>query len=281
MTATVGSSERPDWPLAVIFGAGGLGMAIATRLGQTHRLLIGDRDGAHLEASVGHLVAAGHDARGQRCDVTEADDLAALARTAADMGGVRSLAYVVGLSPSLGDFPSIMSVNIVGAARALLLFRAVVVPGGAALCVSSSAAHMQDAPAELLKLLDEPLQQELIAALTASLGDDATPATAYTLSKKALIRLCQREAAAWGQEGKRVVSLSPGLIATPQGALEFRNSPGKMKLFEAIPLGRECTMLEIAGVAEFLLSDRASYVNGVDLLVDGGLIGRLGTRKLG
>jgi NAD(P)-dependent dehydrogenase (short-subunit alcohol dehydrogenase family) len=51
-----------------------------------------------------------------------------------------------------------------------------------------------------------------------------------------------------------------------------------MKLFEAIPLGRECTMLEIAGIADFLLSDMASYVNGVDLLVDGGLVAKLGCR---
>jgi NAD(P)-dependent dehydrogenase (short-subunit alcohol dehydrogenase family) len=250
-------------------------------LGQSHRLLIADRDAAHLEARVASMVAAGHDARGHRCDVTNADDIAALASAAANLGGARALAYVVGLSPSLGDFASIISVNIVGAARALSLFREVIVPGGAALCVSSSAAHMQDAPGELLELLDDPLQADLVAKLVANLGEDATPATAYTLSKKALVRLCQREAAAWGLEGKRTVSLSPGLIATPQGALEFRNSPGKMQLFEAIPLGRECTMLEIAGVAEFLLSDRASYVNGVDLLVDGGLIGRLGTRRLG
>lgn len=274
-----GSSERPDWPLAVVFGAGGLGMAVARRLGLSHRLLVADRNAEHLAAQVSRLVEAGYDASGQMCDVTSAADMARLAETALRMGGVRALAYVVGLSPALGDFAAIMSVNLVGPALALERFRDVVsVPGGAALCIASSAAHMQPVAAPLLALLDAPLHPDLVPALAAALGDTATAATAYVLSKKALLRLCQREAVSWGRQGKRVVSLSPGLIATPQGAGEYRNSPGKMKLFEATPLGREGTMVEIAGVAEFLLSDKASYINGVDLLVDGGLIAAVGCR---
>jgi len=281
VTHVPGSSERPDWPLAVVFGAGGLGMAVARRLGLSHRLLIADRNAEHLETQMAALVAAGHDAVGQSCDVTRIDDIAHLAETARRLGGVRSLAYVVGLSPSLGDFAAILQVNLVGAANALAIFRDVMLPGGAALCVASSAAHMLPVPANLLALLDAPQREDLVPALRAALGEKANSATAYTLSKQSVLRLCRREAAAWGQQGKRVVSLSPGLIATPQGAGEYRNSPGKMKLFEAIPLGRECSMLEIAGIAEFLLSDTASYINGVDLLVDGGLVATLeGARPL-
>jgi NAD(P)-dependent dehydrogenase (short-subunit alcohol dehydrogenase family) len=278
MTQSPGSSERPDWPLAIVFGAGGLGMAVARQLGLSHRLLIADRDQEHLHEQIARLTDAGHDAKGLACDVTKVEDIARLAKMARQIGGVRALAYVVGLSPSLGDFASIMAVNLAGPARVLAAFLDVMVPGGAALCVSSSAAHMQPAPPDLLPLLDRPLQEDLIPALSAALGAGARPAMAYTLSKQALVRLCQREAGIWGRQGKRLVSLSPGLIATPQGAGEYRNSPGKMKLFESIPLARECTMLEIAGIADFLLSDKASYINGVDLLVDGGLIAALGCR---
>lgn len=278
MKHTPGSSARPDWPLAVVFGAGGLGMAVARRLGLSHRLLLLDRDPAHLDRQVEALAAAGHDVVAQACDVTRADDLARAAETAARLGGLRSLAYVVGLSPSLGDFAAIMAVNLVGPARALALFREVMAPGGAALCVSSSAAHMGRAPERLLPLLDDPLADGFVGKIAGELGAEASPASAYALSKQGLNRLCQREARNWGQRGARVVSLSPGLIATPQGAGEYRKSPGKMKLFEAVPLGRECSMLEVAGVAEFLLSDSASYITGTDLLVDGGLIAALGCR---
>ena len=69
--------------------------------------------------------------------------------------------------------------------------------------------------------------------------------------------------------------MSPGLIATPMGALEFEKSPGKRAMYEKSPLKRECTMLEIADVAEFLVSPRASFISGTDILVDGGLAAAL------
>jgi NAD(P)-dependent dehydrogenase (short-subunit alcohol dehydrogenase family) len=48
-----------------------------------------------------------------------------------------------------------------------------------------------------------------------------------------------------------------------------------MKLYERTPLKREGTMLEIADAIEFLVSDRASFISGTDLVVDGGLTGGL------
>ena len=96
-------------------------------------------------------------------------------------------------------------------------------------------------------------------------------AKAYQLSKAALVRMCRDRAAAWGARGARIVSLSPGLIATPMGALEFAAQPEKRRLLPLTPLGREGTMVEIADAVEFLLSDRASFITGIDLLVDGGI----------
>ena len=73
----------------------------------------------------------------------------------------------------------------------------------------------------------------------------------------------------------RILSLSPGLIATPMGAQEFERSPAKHKLLEAVALAREGTMLEIANVVAFLLSPQASFISGTDILVDGGMIATL------
>jgi len=91
--------------------------------------------------------------------------------------------------------------------------------------------------------------------------------------------MCRRDAFEWGKKGARIVSLSPGLIATPMGALEFQNQPMKYDLLAATPLQREGTMLEIANVVEFLASDRASFISGTDILVDGGLVGTLQQQK--
>lgn len=275
MVHEVGSSARPDLPLAVVVGAGGLGMAVARRLGLDYRLLLADRDEAHVTAQAAALRDAGYGATGLRCDVTCPEDIAVLAAQAADAGPVLALANVVGLSPSLGTFRTIMAVNLIGAAGIAQAFLPIMAPGGASVFISSSAAHMSPVPEALWPLLEQPRGAEMLDRLEAALGEDATPPQAYALSKAALNRLCQRQAAAWGARNCRINSLSPGLIATPQGAREFKHSPGKHKLLGAIPLARECTMLEIANIVSFLLSPQASFISGTDLLADGGMMAAL------
>jgi NAD(P)-dependent dehydrogenase (short-subunit alcohol dehydrogenase family) len=68
--------------------------------------------------------------------------------------------------------------------------------------------------------------------------------------------------------------MSPGTIATPMGAREMAGPSAavKRKLMEKLPLAREGTMVETADAIEFLASDRASYITGTDLLVDGGIV---------
>ena len=97
----------------------------------------------------------------------------------------------------------------------------------------------------------------------------------YSFAKYGLLLYARRHAAAWGARGARIVSLSPGMIATPMGAREFAANAHKRKMFEASPLKREGTMLEVADAVEFLASDRASFISGTDLLIDGGLTGAL------
>ena len=97
----------------------------------------------------------------------------------------------------------------------------------------------------------------------------------YMLSKFALMRMCRQQATAWGRRGARIVSLSPGLIASSQGALEFKNEPRKFDLLERTPLARQGSLLEIADTVDFLVSDRASFITGTDLLVDGGIAAAL------
>ena len=270
--AEIGSSERPDWPTAVVVGAGGLGMAVARRLGLSHRLLVADRDGDHVERQCAGLRGNGYDAQAVTCDVTRADDIGRLAATAAARPAVRTLANVVGLSPAARDFRAIMAVNLVGASGIADAFVDVLEAGGAGVFISSSAAHMQRVPDDLLPLLDDPLRDDFIDTLAATLGKDADANRAYALSKAGLNRMCRRNAVGWGKQALRIVSLSPGLIATPQGAESYKHSAGKVALFNAVPLGRECSMLEIANVVAFLASDQASYITGTDILVDGGLI---------
>jgi NAD(P)-dependent dehydrogenase (short-subunit alcohol dehydrogenase family) len=269
-----GSSERPDWPLAVVVGAGGMGMAVARRLSQRRRVLLADLDAARAEAAAQILREEGGDATGVACDVTDPTSVQALAEHVARLGGFQALAHVAGLSPAAQDFGLIVRVNLTGAALVAEALRPLASTGTAAILVASIAGHQVRPSEGVESLLGEPTAPDLAAKLAAALGpEQATPAAGYSLSKNGMIAYCRRQAAAWGERGARIVSLSPGLIATPMGAISYQVSPGKIELYKRIPLQREGTMLEIADAIEFLASDRASYISGTDLIVDGGLTG--------
>ncbi|MEW2397264.1 SDR family oxidoreductase [Streptomyces sp. NPDC046862] len=272
----LGTSRRPDWQLAVVIGAGGLGTAVARRLGQRHRVLVVDVDRARADAVARLLREEGGDADAAYCDITRPDTVEALAREVGGRGGFRILAHVAGLSPHAADFERIIRVNLTGPALVTRALLPIATPGSAAILIASLAAHTYSPSPSVEALLREPEDARTAERLAAELEpEDRTGATAYSLSKYGLLSLCRREAWAWGQKSARIVSLSPGLIATPMGAVEFSNSPVKHELYARTPLAREGTMLEIADAVEFLASDRASFISGTDVLVDGGLAGTL------
>lgn len=273
----LGSSERADLSLAVVIGAGTMGMAVARRLAQRHRVLLADLRGEHAEAQAAAMRAEGCDARGLACDVTDLAAIAALAARVAGLGGLGVLAHVAGLSPSLGDYTTIMRVNLRGVAQVAEALLPLARQGSAAVLIASLAAHNFRPSDAAVAVLQSPAAPDLAERLAAVIGaETATPPMAYVHAKWGILSYARRNAAAWGARGARIVSLSPGLIATSQGALEFENSPGKKAMYEKTPLAREGTMLEIADAVEFLVSKRASFISGTDLLVDGGLAGALG-----
>jgi NAD(P)-dependent dehydrogenase (short-subunit alcohol dehydrogenase family) len=272
----IGTSRRPDWRLAVVVGAGGMGMAAARRLAERRRVLIVDLDGARAEAAAAALRTDGGDATGLACDITDPAAVARLAAEVRTLGGFEALAHVAGLSPSMGDFRTIVRVNLMGAAMVAEALLPLAGQGTAAIFICSLAAHGAEPPERVAAVLRRASDPELAEKLAAELGEaQATPPSAYALSKYGLRAYCRRQAPAWGERGARIVSLSPGMIGTPMGAREFENSPGKRAMFERTPLRREGTMLEIADAIEFLASDRASFISGTDLLVDGGLAAAL------
>jgi NAD(P)-dependent dehydrogenase (short-subunit alcohol dehydrogenase family) len=97
-------------------------------------------------------------------------------------------------------------------------------------------------------------------------------ALGYSASKGAVKMLTQSMSADLGVDGIRVNAIAPGVIVTPMTDVT-RSDPQRLEKFMVrIPLGRLGQAHEIAGAAVFLASDFASYVNGVTLPVDGGVL---------
>jgi meso-butanediol dehydrogenase / (S,S)-butanediol dehydrogenase / diacetyl reductase len=94
---------------------------------------------------------------------------------------------------------------------------------------------------------------------------------AYISSKAGLIGLTRSLAMDLGPEGIRVNAICPGMARTPLTEAYFTDPAPQPGLTETIPLGRAGEAAEIGEAAAFLAGDRASYVSGVALPVDGGL----------
>ena len=271
-----GTNERFGLPIALVIGGGGMGMSTARRLGQTHRVVLASLSDGKTAEREAALRADGIDAVAVRLDVTDPDAVAEVAAFVAARGPLRTLAHVAGLSPSMGDWHQVFSVNLIGTALMERACLELAGQGTAAVFVSSSAGHLAEPPApDIVAVLDDPLRPGFFDRLNEVIAkEEQTPLQAYRLSKWALNRMCRRRVGAWGAKGARIVSISPGLIATPMGAKELGGPAGAVKRerMAKLPLPREGTMVETADAIEFLASDKASYITGTDLLVDGGIV---------
>jgi NAD(P)-dependent dehydrogenase (short-subunit alcohol dehydrogenase family) len=93
---------------------------------------------------------------------------------------------------------------------------------------------------------------------------------AYTASKAGLIGLTKSLAFTHGTYGIRSVALSLGPVDTGMIAHSREAGGAWQQMLSSVPLGRAADPEEIAGWAAFLASDEAGYVNGANIVLDGG-----------
>jgi NAD(P)-dependent dehydrogenase (short-subunit alcohol dehydrogenase family) len=112
-----------------------------------------------------------------------------------------------------------------------------------------------------------------IVNISSAGGLNAAPGTGvYAASKAGVIALTKTGAVEVGHRGIRVNAICPGMIKTDIMGATIDQIPG---VNEKMPLGRVGLPHEVAELAAFLVSDRASYITGAIIPVDGGWTAKL------
>jgi NAD(P)-dependent dehydrogenase (short-subunit alcohol dehydrogenase family) len=258
-----------------IIGVGGMGQAIARRLGAGKTVLLADYNEETLASVAESLSADGHHVDTHGVDVSSPESVRKLAEHAASLGAVTQLAHAAGLSPAQASAEAILAVDLLGTALVLEEFGEVIAPGGAGVAIASMAGHMfPPLTAEQEHALAHTPSGELLGLEFVSPQKITDSGIAYGIAKQANHIRVRAASARWGRRGARINSISPGIISTPMGQQELASpvGDGMRAMVAASATGRLGTPEDIAAATAFLLGPEASFITGTDLLVDGGVI---------
>jgi NAD(P)-dependent dehydrogenase (short-subunit alcohol dehydrogenase family) len=163
----------------------------------------------------------------------------------------------------------VMRVNFLGVRHLTERVLPLIPPGGAVVSIASVGGlgweRRRDAIDELLAADDFGAGLDWVEARSGDLLEQAFP-RAYSFSKQALIVWTMRRAVTAIERGVRVNCSSPGSTRTAMAA----DFPEEGVRYISRPIGRDSTPEEQAWPIVFLNSDAASYINGTNLVVDGG-----------
>jgi 3-oxoacyl-[acyl-carrier protein] reductase len=238
-------------------GSRGIGFAVAQALaaeGAAVGLVARDPEG--LAAAAAHLANDGAETATAAADVT---DPLALARAVADiavaLGGLDLLVANAGGTVGRGNLASAQP----GEFTATFALNA----GHAAELIQAGLPHMRASGGAVV----------IISSIT---GMRPAPRTAYAAAKAAEIQLAATAAQELAPYGIRVNAVSPGSIMFSGGGWDSfrRQNPEDFDTFvrTQFPFGRLGHVQEVADVVTFLLSDRASWISGANVAVDGAQI---------
>ena len=238
-------------PIALVTGgAQGIGYACAEALAETGaRLVLADVNAEGVTAAAQQL---GGDTVGMACDMAEPEQIATLfARIAEEIGPLSILVNNAGialpgdfLETSLEQFRKVIDINLIGVFLATQHAAKAMVAHG----IRGSIVNMSSVNAVL-----------------------AIPTiAAYCASKGGVMQLTKATALALAPHGIRVNAVGPGSIDTSMLAAVNANPPAMATVMSRTPLQRLGTAREIGDVVAFLASEKAAYITGETIYVDGG-----------
>lgn len=272
-------------PVIALLGAGSMGTAITRRIAAGKKILLGDISEKNLERVSHDLQYSGYDVETCIVNALEKDSVEAFAQKAASLGDVMYFIDTAGASPNQTTPQRILELDMVGTGYAVDAFGKVMAKGGAGLIISSQTGYMYRIPDEdEQQILSTPTEKLMDLPIIKNVAMQNV-GYAYMIAKRVNHLQAQKAAATtWKERRARINTISPGVIVTPLAYDEFAAAgEGYQKMIDASAAERTGTSDEIAEAGAFLLGEHAGFINGTDLLIDGGTIAaiRTGEYKLG
>jgi 3-oxoacyl-[acyl-carrier protein] reductase len=241
-----------DNVIVVSGGANGIGAEVCSRLASLGaRVVIADANTAQAEAKAASIGAAGGRAIGVACDITRPEQCETAARIAIEnFGRIDGVVNCAGISKphdsiSLppADWARMVDVQL----------------NGAFYFAQACASRMMETGGA-------------IVFITSTNAEAAFPRrAAYCAAKAGVAMLTKVLAIEWAEKGIRVNAIGPAYVATE---MTLRNiaagNVSEAQIKRRIPLGRLARPADVADAVSFLLTEKASFITGHSLYVDGG-----------
>ena len=269
--------------IVVVTGGGsGMGLSTIKNMDKDYLFVISGRTVSRLENAVNELTALGYTVHPYACDVSKRESVISLVEYATSLGEVKIVINAAGVSPAMKNTPEqVLRINALGTMYVNQEFSKVMNKGSVILDVASNSAYVLPsfmAPKGVYPIAEkneDKFIKKLVRKSSIMPKEYYKKGMAYTYSKLFVIWYAQKCAFEYGKKGIRVVSLSPGLIATDMGNMEVEFGGS---LIPNTAENRMGTPDELGYAIATVADPRNGFLTAVDVLCDGGSTTRIHNR---
>lgn len=265
-------------------GTSGMGLSTAMALGKFGPVLIGGRNEKRLNSALEQLKAAGIEAYGKTCDISDRSSLDAFVEYAASIAPIGNVINAAGVDAGGADL--IIKINILGTINVVEAFLPYM-NGSRLVNYSSITGYFHNPSKEEIEVWNNPNDPDFFNKLKAVLASQPIhPGMAhlgedyiyYSASKRFVIYYTQANTTRFGKRNSQIFSVSPGAFDTPM--LREQSDGALEKVAAGTAFGRLGDPDEMADFIVHLLEPGHDYLTGCDLVLDGGKSGMVLAKQL-